>query len=75
MIARQHSVPFVQGVQFRHPPSANNHIVGICEQEEESAHVQPVCGLFGSKQEVDQVAFVFLIHAYLMKQYHKRRVS
>ena len=61
MIARQHSVPFVQGVRFRHPSSANKHIVGIREQEEESTHVQPVCGLFGSQQEVDQVVFVFLV--------------
>ena len=61
MIARQFSVSSFKGVRFRHSSSANKHIVGLREQEEESTHVQPVCGLFGSQQEVDQVVFVFLV--------------
>ena len=61
MIARQHSISSVQGVRFRHPSSANKHVIRLRRQEEESAHVQPVCGLFGSEQEVDQVVFVFLV--------------
>ena len=60
MIARQHSISSVQGVRFRHPSSANKIVIRLREQEE-SAHVQPVCGLFGSEQEVDQVVFVFLV--------------
>ena len=61
MIGRQHSVPFVQGVRFRHPSSANKIVIRLREQEEESTHVHSVCGLFGSQQEVDQVVFVFLV--------------
>ena len=61
MIGRQHAVSSVQGVRIRHSSSANKHVIRLRRQEEESAHVQPVCGLFVSEQEVDQVAFVFLV--------------
>ena len=61
MIGRQHSVPSVQGVRFRHPSSANKLIVGLREQEEESTHVQPVCCVFGSQQEVDQLELLFVV--------------
>ena len=67
MIARQHSVPSVKGVRFRHPSSANKHVIRLREQEEESTHVHSVCGLFVSLQEVDQVAFVFLVSDMLIQ--------
>ena len=66
MIARQHSVPSFKGVRFRHPSSENKLIVGIREEEEESAHVQPVCCVFGSQQEVDQVELLFVIQTYYL---------
>ena len=61
VIARQHSVPSFKGVRVRHPSSEDKHVVGLRGQEEAS-HVQSVCRVFGSQQEVDQVVFVFLVN-------------
>ena len=66
MIARQHSISSFKGVWLRHSSSEDKHVAWLFK-EEESAHVQSVCGLFVSLQEVDQVAFVFLVSDMLIQ--------
>ena len=61
MIARQHSISSFKGIRVRHPSSADEHIAWLLK-EEEASHVQSVCRVFGSQQEVDQVVFVFLVN-------------